>query len=143
MGYTSRCTRPRNTTAHPQSRETQETLMRISKLILLAFASLVLVLVESRMSAAQVVATLFTFDGTQGFWPDWGAFVQGRDGLLYGTTFGGGTGFYGTVFKQNIDGTHTVLHNFSGPEGANPVGGVTLARDGNFYGTTQGGRAVN
>src|SRR5215471_16607685 len=33
----------------------------------------------------------------------------------------------------------TVLHNFSGPDGANPGGALTIDRAGNFYGTTSAG----
>jgi uncharacterized repeat protein (TIGR03803 family) len=37
--------------------------------------------------------------------------------------------------------TFTVIHNFTGPDGANPVAGLTLDRGGNLYGTTEfGGR---
>ncbi len=32
--------------------------------------------------------------------------------------------------------TLTTLHNFAGPDGADPYGGVIQASDGNFYGTT-------
>jgi uncharacterized repeat protein (TIGR03803 family) len=32
--------------------------------------------------------------------------------------------------------TYTVLHTFSGPEGANPENGVTIDQAGNLYGTT-------
>src|SRR5678815_865766 len=45
----------------------------------------------------------------------------------------------GTVFKMDATGKITVLHHFvatAGGDGANPYGGVTLAKDGNLYGTT-------
>jgi uncharacterized repeat protein (TIGR03803 family) len=50
----------------------------------------------------------------------------------------------GTVFKQRTAGTANILlYSFSGPDGANPVGGLTLARDGNLYGTTELGGKSN
>jgi uncharacterized repeat protein (TIGR03803 family) len=69
--------------------------------------------------------------------------MQGTDGALYGTTFGGGSLGYGTVFKLNTNGTgFTVLLNFDGPTGANPVAGLMQGADGALYGTTvQGGSA--
>ena len=66
------------------------------------------------------------------------ALVQGDDGDFYGTTAVGGLHFKGTVFKIDAAGTLTTLHSFSGSpiEGANPVAGLVLGSDGNFYGTT-------
>jgi uncharacterized repeat protein (TIGR03803 family) len=62
------------------------------------------------------------------------------DGLLYGTTSGGGI-FNGTVFSLSTAGTEKVLHTFTGtPDGATPVGGL-LDVGGLFYGTTTGGGA--
>jgi uncharacterized repeat protein (TIGR03803 family) len=68
-----------------------------------------------------------------------GALVQTADGSLYGTTVAGGTGL-GTVFRIDPLGFRTILHAFSGPDGATPDAGLILASDGSLYGTTsQGG----
>ena len=65
------------------------------------------------------------------------------NGSLYGTTSGNGVNLPGTVFKITPDGSFTLLDTFafSGIEGVNPNGGLTLGDDGNFYGTTQEGGA--
>jgi uncharacterized repeat protein (TIGR03803 family) len=73
-----------------------------------------------------------------------GALALGTDGNLYGTTGGGGNsscnGYScGTVFKVTPDGMFSILHSFSGSDGAYPYAGLTLASDGNFYGATYGG----
>src|SRR5215831_13293416 len=47
-----------------------------------------------------------------------------------------GTAGYGTFFKITPSGTYTDLHNFDLTHGGGPWGGVSLANDGNFYGTT-------
>jgi uncharacterized repeat protein (TIGR03803 family) len=68
-------------------------------------------------------------------------------GNLYGTTTVGGTGDAvgncpvgcGVVFKVDTAGNTTVLHNFAGPEGNEPVGGVIQDAAGNLYGTTTNG----
>jgi uncharacterized repeat protein (TIGR03803 family) len=60
-------------------------------------------------------------------------------GNIYGTTYADGAYGYGNVFKLtrgNGGWTYTSLHDFAdGPDGANPVGGVTLDASGNMYGT--------
>ena len=68
-----------------------------------------------------------------------GGLMQGTDGNLYGTTSGGGSGFYGTVFKIATNGTLTTLHNFVGSDGSAPYGTLVQAGDGNLYGTTSSG----
>jgi uncharacterized repeat protein (TIGR03803 family) len=81
---------------------------------------------------------LVDFDGaTTGGNPS-SVLLQGVDGALYGTTTGGGTGGYGTMFRLNPDGTgFTVLQNF---HGGGPNAGLIQGSDGALYGTTaQGG----
>jgi uncharacterized repeat protein (TIGR03803 family) len=93
----------------------------------------------------QTFTTLHSFDNTDGSSP-FGGLVQGTDGNLYGTAYGGGTRLdYGTVFKITPSGTLTTLYSFCPQtgctDGANPLAGLVLATDGNFYGTTSGGGA--
>lgn len=97
-----------------------------------------------RMTPAGVVTILktFVFSGPDGRYP-FSALTQGSDGHLYGTTTGGGitsagTPGHGTVFRMTLAGELTVLHTFSGPDGA-AAGPLVQASDGNFYGVTEGG----
>jgi len=61
-------------------------------------------------------------------------------GNLYGTTQYGGRGCYGhgcgTVFRISANGQETILYRFTGFDGANPLGGVTVDSSGTVYGTT-------
>jgi uncharacterized repeat protein (TIGR03803 family) len=93
--------------------------------------------------AAQTYTDLHDFGGTDGCRPDYPAVLaQGRDGNLYGTTVYCGLYTAGTVFKATPGGTVTTLYSFdNGTAGGYPHGGLTLATDGNFYGTTAGGGA--
>jgi len=85
------------------------------------------------------LTVLYNFDGPHGSQPV-GPLVQGNDGDFYGTTFDGGTNGSGVVFNITPAGELSVLHNFEGESGGfYPFGGLVLANDGNFYGTTQGG----
>ena len=68
--------------------------------------------------------------------------IQARDGNLYGTTWLGGPNGDGVVFRITKAGQLTVLHSFSGPDGADPVPDCLVqASDGNLYGTTYHGGA--
>jgi uncharacterized repeat protein (TIGR03803 family) len=59
--------------------------------------------------------------------------VQGNDGVLYGTTPGGGTNNSGTFFKLNPNGTgYTVLRNFPSTDGS--PGNLIQGSDGLLYG---------
>jgi uncharacterized repeat protein (TIGR03803 family) len=73
--------------------------------------------------------------------------VQGRNGRLYGTTYGSRNNDspdLGTVFELTLGGRFTPLHSFSGPDGSYPQGALLAASNGNFYGTTtQGGSSQN
>lgn len=77
--------------------------------------------------------------------PAWmGTFAQGRDGNLYSTTQAGGdfsSGHqYGTILRLSPSGDMTKLWSFD-TNGGIPFSGLTLATDGNFYGTTTIGGA--
>jgi uncharacterized repeat protein (TIGR03803 family) len=72
--------------------------------------------------------------------------IQATDGNLYGTTYGGGPGGSGTIFKITPSGALTTLYIFciqgrNCADGANPGAGLVQAADGNFYGTTVYGGA--
>lgn len=62
-------------------------------------------------------------------------------GNLYGTTDFGGSASDGVVFKLAPDGTETLLHTFSGPDGQDPDGAVLMMPNGDLYGTTGSGGA--
>jgi uncharacterized repeat protein (TIGR03803 family) len=100
-------------------------------------------------ASGQTLTTLHLFDGTDGNRPDAGL-VEGRDGYLYGTTYGGGYtnlngGFgYGTVFRISPSGDFKNLHSFSVSDGVYPEAALVRGNDGNFYGTTEaGGTSTN
>ena len=87
-------------------------------------------------------SVLRPFNGTtEGFNPA-SPLVEGSDGLLYGTTYFGGSGGWGTVFKINRDGTgYATLQAFghSAENAANPQGLIVIGSDGSLYGTTRYG----
>jgi uncharacterized repeat protein (TIGR03803 family) len=75
--------------------------------------------------------------------------IRDAEGNLYGTAATGGGGTCnqfvppgcGTVFKLGPSGTETVLHSFTGADGATPVAGLVRDAAGNLYGTTYTGGA--
>ena len=91
---------------------------------------------------AQTETNLHSFVGSpnDGYSP-YAGLVQGSDGNLYGTTYGGGTNNFGTVFRISPSGSSTNLYSFGGgsSDGANPHAGLVHGSDGNLYGTTEFG----
>jgi uncharacterized repeat protein (TIGR03803 family) len=103
---------------------------------------------------ASTFRIVHTFDGTDGsdLFAD---LVQGTNGKLYGTTFGGGKitpycnfndgAGCGTVFRMTAGGKLTSLYTFCSQggdgctDGVNPDAGLIQGTDGNFYGTTSHG----
>jgi len=71
--------------------------------------------------------------------------AQGRDGNLYGTSWWGGTAQYGAIFKVTPSGAATTLANLNctGTAGCSPYSGLTVGRDGNFYGANSEGGQYN
>ena len=87
--------------------------------------------------ANSVVTVLHSFslaDGN-GIFPN-GPLLQGKGGLLYGTTREGGSGGGGTVFKIDMVGNFSLVAQLPGME---PLGGVIQTRQGDLYGTDDGG----
>ncbi|MBK6349003.1 MAG: hypothetical protein IPF50_04025 [Proteobacteria bacterium] len=69
-----------------------------------------------------------------------GGLLDGGDGFLYGLTAQGGTDGNGVVFAIPPDGsTFTVLHSFTGADGARPVAELMVASSGKLYGVTSTG----
>lgn len=68
-------------------------------------------------------------------------------GNLYGTTYGGGAYGVGTVFEmKHVTGEgwiEKIIHTFDVKTGSNPVGGLVFDRNGDLFGTTQGGGAYH
>jgi len=91
---------------------------------------------------------LYSFTGVNGDGSNpKAALVQGSDGMLYGTTYAGGSGLYfGTVFRVSTNGgAYQVLKSFTGAggDGAYPLAGLTQGSDGALYGTTYYGGSSN
>lgn len=92
---------------------------------------------------------LYSFQGgeSDGAQPT-GNLVMDSDGTLYGTTTAGGNttcaaSGCGVVFRLDSSGVESLVYVFGGIDGATPRAGLTLGSDGNLYGTTFYGGAVN
>jgi uncharacterized repeat protein (TIGR03803 family) len=88
-------------------------------------------------SGQERVLHSFTGASTDGSDPK-ARLVVDSAGTLYGTTFSGGSDSKGTVFRFDTErDSEVVLYNFTGgADGGNPLGGLTLAKDGTLYGAT-------
>ncbi len=111
-----------------------QSLPPILATLLLVFAA------ATTMATAQTYTVLYDFDGVHGYNPvNPGLLAQGRDGSLYGTTSGGGTKGDGVAFKITPSGQFKVLYVFDQVHGSYPYSGLTVATNGNFYGTATAG----
>ncbi len=82
------------------------------------------------------VSTLVSFNGTNGARPR-GGLAQDAAGNFFGVASLGGAGSNGTIFELTAAGVMTNVCSFTGGhDGAQPVGGLCCAGDGNFYGST-------
>ena len=76
--------------------------------------------------------TLHGFSGSDGAGMVAGV-IEGADGNLYGTTYGGGSNEHGTLFKIDPSGTlFETLHHFDRFETFGGIGGVIQTADGNL-----------
>jgi uncharacterized repeat protein (TIGR03803 family) len=70
--------------------------------------------------------------------------LQATDGSLYGVTTEGGTSAYdGVIFRISPDGTYSIVHNFTQPEGRYPSSAPIQHTNGKIYGLTEHGGPVN
>jgi uncharacterized repeat protein (TIGR03803 family) len=95
-----------------------------------------------KLTSSDIFSVIYSFPGDNG--PE-DSLTMDLRGNLYGTTYYDGSGL-GMVFQltPQPDGswTFTELHDFGGRgqgDGAYPIGGVALDRNGNLYGTTASG----
>jgi uncharacterized repeat protein (TIGR03803 family) len=91
---------------------------------------------------------LYSFSGSDGAGP-YARVLFGSDGVLYGTTGGGGASGHGTVFSlipppvpprsiQENHWTETVLYSFmGGSDGRLPIGDIAFDHAGNIYGAAE------
>lgn len=93
-------------------------------------------------AGTNVLTIIASFDGTNGDRPR--GLVVDDIGNLYGITGLGGTNDKGTVFKIAA-GTNvlTTLVSFDGTNGASPLGDLIVDAQGNLFGTTVAGGAIN
>jgi uncharacterized repeat protein (TIGR03803 family) len=101
-----------------------------------------------KMTSSGAYSVIHFFDFTDGWDPQDANLIQGTDGSFYGEAAGGGMDSCpspaigcGVLYKIGPLGKFAVLHDFSGPDGDVPYGGLIQANDGNFYGTTYLGGA--
>ena len=95
-----------------------------------------------KLNASGTLTTLTEFTGSNGNAP--GNYptglVEGAPGYFYGTTGYNGGASRGTVFRMTTAGEMTPIHDFNfEPVDNSPEGPLTLALDGNLYGTTASG----
>ena len=96
----------------------------------------------AKSGGAWTECVLYAFTGgNDGDGPIFGPIVD-SSGNLYGTTSGGGSTGFGTIFELSPEGRETTLHSFARTDGVNPSGLLRDAR-GNLYGTAQAGGTAN
>ena len=83
---------------------------------------------------------------TDGVQPNAGV-IEASDNNFYGTTYGGGSKNYGTIYRITPKGVLTTLYSFCTEtrcaDGIHPYASLIQGSDGNFYGTTSQGGATN
>jgi uncharacterized repeat protein (TIGR03803 family) len=92
-----------------------------------------------KMTPAGALTSLFSFSNKSSLNP-YVALVQASNGSLYGATANGNRGGDGNIFEMATNGAPGVLYSFTGGlDGNEPIGALTQATDGNFYGMTTAG----
>jgi uncharacterized repeat protein (TIGR03803 family) len=77
------------------------------------------------------------FNRTDGRTPEGSGLTLAPDLKFYSTTYYGGSGDIGVLFRVSTNGALTKLIDFTGDNGSHPTsGGITLGNDGDLYGLT-------
>jgi uncharacterized repeat protein (TIGR03803 family) len=97
-------------------------------------------------SSGWLFSPLYLFQGKDDSGSPYGGVTFGRDGTLYGTVSGEGTGSCGAAFNLKpppaactsalCSWSLTVIHSFSTHDGCDPFSSVIFDQAGNLYGTT-------
>jgi uncharacterized repeat protein (TIGR03803 family) len=104
-----------------------------------------LVGVAARPAQARTFTTLYSFTAASDGNGPFASVFQDPAGNLYGTTvYGGDLNCFapagcGVVYQVSPDGTETVLHSFSGPDGQWPFTPVIRDSKGTIYGAIYNG----
>ncbi len=122
--------------------------MRRRRGALLVFWALCLILWPELIQAQFVSQTVlhgFSGAATQDGASPYAGVIPASDGVLYGTTWGGGSKGAGTVYKIGTDGSsYAMLHNFTNtPDGSSPYSNLLEGQDEILYGTTYFGGVSN
>ena len=97
-----------------------------------------------RVSPKGVYTVLYSFQGSPDGQNPQANLYLASDGNFYGTAARGGANGGGTIFRVSPTGVFTLLYAFTnGTDGGFPSAGLIEASDGNFYGTTVSGGAIN
>jgi uncharacterized repeat protein (TIGR03803 family) len=89
--------------------------------------------------ATNTYSKKFDFDGVNGGWPQ-ASFAAGINGKLYGMTNIGGVSNLGVLFEYDpANSSYIKKLDFDGANGSSPLGNLTLATNGKFYGMTRMG----
>src|SRR5262249_5941175 len=116
--------------------------LRVCRAVLALFAVIATVLTIS-IAHAQTLTVLHTFQGAPDGREPLAGVIMDAPGILYGTTYGGGTNevvFFYKVAHRGSGWVLSPLYSFQGGlDGSAPVAGVTRGPDGNLYGTASSG----
>ncbi len=118
-------------------------MLAIMPTLLFAISAFLLITLTAQPAIGQTYQVLYSFTGeADGGYPLAGLTID-RGGNFYGTTYGGGTVYGGTVFsfkQENSGWVETPIYSFlSGNDGLGPAAPVVFGPDGSLYGTAEYG----
>jgi uncharacterized repeat protein (TIGR03803 family) len=100
-----------------------------------------------KVTPAGTLTTLHTFNYSTDGGLSFAGLTLATNGKFYGANSAGGIHGYGTIFEITPGGSLTTLYSFCSQancaDGSAPAAALVQAPDGNFYGTTTSGGALN